>query len=94
MQAEKQKESAIQLLYFDGPLCTPVRIEQESQEENWWSDYWLDPLIRRKYFNLRTAELKDPTKWHHERLWDNGKIVVPVGRETEVIAKYHDSPAA
>ena len=57
-------------------------------------DYWLDWPLRRKYFNEETLELKDPTKYHVGRIWEKGKIVVPYQRWEEVIARYHDAPAA
>ena len=57
-------------------------------------DYWKDHEIRDKYFNVSARQLKNPTQWHHGRIWVLGKILVPRRREIEVISRYHDSPAA
>ena len=57
-------------------------------------DYWKDHEMRPKYFNVVARQLKDPTQWHHGRIWVLGKILVPRRRKIEVISRYHDSPAA
>jgi hypothetical protein len=76
---------------LDGPLCAPLRVHPA---EDWWADYWLDLYVRKKYFDVKKKELKDPTMYHGGRLWVKGKILVPYQREQEVISRYHDSPAA
>ena len=70
-------------VWFDGPICAPLRMGEEVSAD-WWSDYYADPVVRRKYFTRGTSsrmpELRDPTKWHQGRLWENDKIVVPLKR--------------
>ena len=78
-------------LNFEGPLCAPIRV---AEQESWWVDYWKDHEMRAKYFNVVARQLKDPTQWHHGRIWVLGKILVPRRRKIEVISRYHDSPAA
>ena len=65
-----------------------------AEQESWWVDYWKDHEMRAKYFNVAARQLKDPTQWHHGRIWVLGKILVPRRREIEVISSYNDSTAA
>ena len=65
-------------------LWTYTLFHPDSETDDWWTDYWIDPSTRRKYFNVTTAELLEPTKW---RICDIGKIVVPYHREKEVMSR-------
>ena len=43
--------------------------------------------VRAKYFNVAARQLKNPTQWHQGRIWVLVKILVPRGRDVEVISR-------
>jgi len=65
-------------LWFDGPLCAPLRMGEQVTAD-WWSDYVADPVVKRKQYTTGTSTrfqgLRDHTNWHQGRLWENGKII-------------------
>ena len=90
-EAEWVETPSMLSLNFEGPLCAHMRV---AEQESLWVDYWKDHEMRAKYFNVAARQLKDPTQWHHGRIWVLGKILVPRRREIEVISSYNDSTAA
>ena len=60
----------------------PAVFEQLSAEPapSWWPDYLSDAPIRRVHFITETELLKDPTTWHHDRLWDYDRTIVHKAR--------------
>ena len=77
--------------YFTGPLCAPM-VQQPPVP--WWDDYIADPDTYAKYFQPGSNILKQIDCYHHGRIWNGDRIVVPEARKMEVIANYHDLPAS
>ena len=56
--------------------------------DDWTPDYKADPKIAKTYFDAQ-GNLLLPHAFHHGRLWDADRILVPRNRIKEVIASCH-----
>ena len=62
-------------------------------ESSWEDAYKADPMLLAKYFT-ENGDLKDSTKWHNGRLWEDDLIVVPEAKITSVLTQHHDNMIA
>ena len=70
-------------------LACPM-IAQSAAEDDWLAAYKADPKIARIYFDAQ-GNLTLPHAFHHHRIWDADRILVPRSKIREVIEQCHST---
>ena len=70
-------------------LACPM-IAQSAAEDDWLAAYKADPKITRIYFDAH-GNLTLPHAFHHHRIWDADRILVPRSKIREVLEQCHST---